>query len=140
MKDAEFMKAEQKEKTLRDWYRFIESRFKRKYFTKALYDHLHLHCSFIAHYNIDGFYGTFFLDPSDTKQFLDRFNRQETKRGFDYWIDDSEYADLNVPMCELVESMYDELVNEAEVKEKARDLSRAKILAEKWGWTVQPEG
>ena len=53
-KDTKFMSAEEKEKVLKNWERFI-ARFQGKCFTKRLYDHLHLHCSFIAHYNRLGF-------------------------------------------------------------------------------------
>jgi hypothetical protein len=136
MKDVEFMTAKEKEKVLRNWNTFIKFRFQRKHFTKALYNHLHLHCSFIAHYNIDGFHSTYFSNPSDTKRFLDHFNRNSAKLGFSYWMNDSDYKDLNSPMCELVEEMYDELTKEATGKEKARDLIRARQLAEKWGWTI----
>ena len=44
-KDVKFMSA--KEKVVEDFRRFLKSNFDRKYFTKRLYEHLHLHCSFI---------------------------------------------------------------------------------------------
>jgi hypothetical protein len=70
MNDAKFMSAEEKEKALRNWQRFIESDFSQARFTKALYNHLIQRCSFIAHYNQASFYRTYFEDQEDTMKFL----------------------------------------------------------------------
>jgi hypothetical protein len=143
MKNVEFMTAEEKQKVLRQWNTFIKFKFQRKHFKKALYDHLHLNCSFIAHYNLTGFYETYFTNPEGTVRFLNHFNRKIGTEGFTFWINDEDYKDLNIPMCELVEEMYEELAGEAREAQKARDLIHASQLAEKWGWTivenVQPE-
>jgi hypothetical protein len=45
-----------------DWKYFVASNFEQKHFTKRLYKHLSLHCGFIAHYNINGFYEARFED------------------------------------------------------------------------------
>ncbi len=44
------MSAAQKTTVLRAWIRFLKSGLRFDQFTKALYDHLIQHCSFIAHY------------------------------------------------------------------------------------------
>ncbi len=59
LKDSRFMTGEQKKKVLRQWDGFIESGFSLSLFTDAIYQHLNLHCGFIAHYNRTGFYSTY---------------------------------------------------------------------------------
>ena len=59
LKDSEFMSAEQKKRMLRQWDRFIKRAFSFELFTNAIYQHLNLHCGFIAHYNRSGFYFTY---------------------------------------------------------------------------------
>ena len=49
-RDVQFMSAAQKTTVLRAWIRFLKSGLRFDQFTKALYDHLIQHCSFIAHY------------------------------------------------------------------------------------------
>ena len=100
------MSAEEKKAVLRDWQRFIKSYFDRKHFTKRLYDHLHLHCSFIAHFDIHGFYGTYFENPKHTLKFLKQFDRdydyKSIEYGSTYWFSDEDYHDLNSEMgCSL---------------------------------------
>lgn len=56
MTSTEFMSKEEKEKIVKQFVKFAESGFTEESFTKAIYNHLHLHCGFIAHYNKDGFY------------------------------------------------------------------------------------
>lgn len=57
--DSKFMTAEQKKTVLRQWDRFIAGGFAFHLFTDAIYQHLNLHCGFIAHYNRMGFYSTY---------------------------------------------------------------------------------
>ncbi len=59
LKDSEFMTTEQKKKVVRQWDKFIEGGFSFHLFTDAIYQHLSLHCGFIAHYNRLGFYSTY---------------------------------------------------------------------------------
>ncbi len=59
LKDSEFMTAEEKKKVLKQWDKFIEGGFAFHLFTDAIYQHLNLHCGFIAHYNRAGFYSTY---------------------------------------------------------------------------------
>ncbi|MGD0237893.1 MAG: hypothetical protein ABSC55_25590 [Syntrophorhabdales bacterium] len=62
LKDSEFMDADQKRKVLTQWDRFIKGGFSFHLFTDNLYQHLILHCGFIAHYNRSGFYATYWCD------------------------------------------------------------------------------
>ena len=103
MKPAKFMSAEEKETVLRDWKHFVKSDFDRKYFTKRLYDHLHLHCSFIAHFSIHGFYATYFENPEHTMKFLRQFDKDYGYRSIEYgnehWFTGEDYHDLNSEMA-----------------------------------------
>jgi len=54
-----FMTAEQKKRVLRQWDKFIEGGFSFHLFTDAIYQHLNLHCGFIAHYDRLRFYSTY---------------------------------------------------------------------------------
>ena len=98
-RDVEFMTATDKASVLRDWDRFLESGFKRNYFTKRLYNHLIQHCSFIAHYNQDGFYSVYFGEKGNTGKFIDQFTSGvSAEYGMDYWLR-GDYDDINPAMC-----------------------------------------
>lgn len=59
-RDTEFMSASTKMKIYKQFISFINNHFKDTCFKKDLYEHLHSHCGFIAHYNINGFYAAYF--------------------------------------------------------------------------------
>lgn len=50
----------EKKKIYINFVKFLNNHFKYTLFKKNLYEHFHLHCGFIAHYNINGFYGEYF--------------------------------------------------------------------------------
>ena len=89
-KDVEFMTVKDKQLVINNWIKFLkqlaidtgEEQLDKhgnqvpilfKYFTRRLYEHLSLHCSFIAHYNRYGFFDTYFNEPKDTQLFLSQF-------------------------------------------------------------------
>ena len=74
--DAEFMSAREKELVLKAWVGFLRNGLRWEGFTRRLYEHLHLHCQFIAHYNRAGFYQTYFERGEDTVRFLSQFDRR----------------------------------------------------------------
>lgn len=110
MKDVEFMSAEEKERALKAWKRFIKNGFKWEHFTKALYEHLHLHCSFIAHYDRQGFYQTYFTDPEDTLKFIKQFTTGVSEEYNATWWLHGEYVDINEAMCEVVRGLQGVLI------------------------------
>lgn len=61
--DVNSMSKDDKNKVYKDFVKFLNNHFKRTAFSKNLYKYLHLKCNFIAHYNIDGFYGEYFGVP-----------------------------------------------------------------------------
>ena len=89
-RDAEFMTAQEKHALLKQWVVFLKNGLKKAHFSKRIYDHLHLHCGFIAHYNIHGFYSTYFESRADTQKFFDFL--------FNYPYTPHEYEDINHAM------------------------------------------
>lgn len=129
MKSTKFMSAEEKKAVLRDWQRFIKSDFDRKHFTKRLYDHLHLHCSFIAHFNVHGFYGTYFENPESTLEFLKQFDgdygHKSIEYGNTYWFTDEDHHDLNSEMAYSLEPYKAEIY--AGLKQKTKEMKLGQI-------------
>jgi hypothetical protein len=72
--DVEFMTAGEKGLVLKDWERFLQHGLRQAHFTRRLYEHLHLHCGFIAHYNLQGFYEEYFQAGQDIERFFEYFN------------------------------------------------------------------
>ena len=99
MKDVKFMSSAEKQKVLRQWELFLESGLIEQKFTRSLYNHLIQHCSFIAHYNPDGFYSVYFGEKRNTGRFIDQFTSGiSAEYGMDYWLR-GDYDDINPAMC-----------------------------------------
>lgn len=134
--NVEFMTAKEKLLVLKGWKTFIKGGFQKKHFTKRIYEHLHLNCSFIAHYSIHGFYETYFENPKDTTRFVSQFDSDKGYRsvelGMSYWMS-GDYADLNQAMCEAMELYKKSIYERCQSQEKERDLARASALAKKHG-------
>ena len=92
--DSHFMTARQKDLVLKDWRRFLRHGLRRADFSKRLYEHLHLHCGFIAHYNIHGFYSEYFEAGQDIERFFENFCSY-TAQNFGAY---AEYDDLHIAM------------------------------------------
>lgn len=137
MRDTKFMTGKEKMRVLNDWETFLKSGCPRSVFTKALYHHLIQHCSFIAHYDINGFYDTYFVEGEDTAHFLSQFDRSKGCRsieyGMTYWLTDPEYADINNAMCDIAGKYIPQLVLASEAKQKEADVARATGLLAKHG-------
>lgn len=135
-RDAEFMSAREKELVLKAWVRFLKKGLRFEDFTKRLYEHLHLHCSFIAHYNRLGFYQTYFENGEDTVRFLSQFDERGEGRSVEYggtWWLAGDYEDLNRAMIAEASAYIPKLVEEAEARQREADLSHARKLLEKHG-------
>ncbi len=120
--DAQYMTAQQKRRVLGDWVRFFQSGMELKRFTKRLYQHLTLHCSFIAHFNRQGFFDTYFANPESFQRFLNQFDRTKgcvsSEYGMTYWIRDgndvsAEYYDLNNALVDAIADMLPALREQA---------------------------
>jgi len=117
MSSVEFMDAAKKKKVLKQWEQFVKSGFKRRLFVKEVYEHLHLHCSFIAHYNIEGFYCEYWENDENWWAFhgFDSFIRQ-----FSVWGD---YTDINSNMLHILHSYFVEL--RKTLRDQAAELYRS---------------
>ena len=102
---VEFMTAKEKELVLKNWETFLKHGLQRKHFTKRLYEHLHLHAGFIAHYNLDTFYSTYFEAGQDILRFFDHFCNCTAI---------ADYGDLNTAMREVYSKYQDVIKKQAE--------------------------
>jgi len=142
--DSRFMPAAEKRRVLKQWEAFLKSRCAREKFTKPLYNHLIQHCSFIAHYDINGFYATYFENGDDTVHFLSQFDGSERvpksiEYGMTYWLTDEEYYDINSEMVRIAGKYIPVLVKQAETRQKQHDIHKAKMLLAKHGITLPEE-
>ena len=108
--DVKFMTAKEKKLVLKNWKSFLKHGLKKQHFTKRLYNHLHLHCGYIAHYDIHGFYSTYFEAGQDTERFFEHFCTY-TKANFGA---NSDYDDLNAAMRQIYEESKTRILSEAE--------------------------
>ena len=133
---VEFMSKEEKEKVLKDWKSFIKSGFSYEAFTKRIYEHLTLHCMFIAHYSKDGFYSTYFVNPEDTLKFLRQFDKDFGFKSIEYgtniWIK-GDYEDINLAMCGEIEKCKKELYKRLHLKIRRDALWKIENLCQKYG-------
>ena len=132
VKDARFMSVHDKRLVLQQWMRFLDSGFDRTKFTKRFYEHLSLHCAFIAHYDINGFWQHYFARGSEARRlaFILQFDRANNpvnvgaEIGMSYWAGGNEYGDINQAMIDVMTERAPILVHVAE------DEKRATIRAE----------
>jgi hypothetical protein len=137
-RDAEFMSAREKTLVLKAWVRFLKNGLREEDFSDRLYQHLHLHCSFIAHYNRAGFYATYFENGEDTMRFLSQFDKRGECRSVEHgpWLS-GDYEDLNRAMIEEASRYIPTLMDEASGNAKEADLAEARRLAAKHGFKIQ---
>jgi len=140
LKDVQFMTAADKRRVLKQWREFLASDCARGLFTRDLYKHLINHCSFIAHYDWAGFYGTYFEEPQDTIRFLTQFDDsngipKSIEYGMTGWYTDPDYHDINAEMCRIARPHIPRIVGKCRDAQKERDMLRARLLMRKHGIT-----
>ena len=106
-KDVQFLTAFEKYQIAKHFNRFVKNGFQRKDFNKRVYEHLHLHCSFIAHYSIDGFYETYFNGSKlDLKRFSSHFIDFDSLPNEDKYnngtLNYEPYRDINKVMADIL--------------------------------------
>jgi len=130
------MVADEKQRLLKAWKKFIKSGFSFRCFTDRLYRHLIMRCGFIAHFNRRGFYLTYFANPDDTLRFFRQFDKDYGYRsielGVDVWIR-GEYEDINMAMCDVWEEHKVVKNAKLEYAVRERDLAQARELLKKHG-------
>lgn len=90
-KDEKLMTAREKDLILKSWKTFLKHGLKKQHFTERLYEHLYLHCRFIGHFDIGGFYSAYFKAGPDIHRFFRKFLNDRT-------IFKGSYGDLHKAM------------------------------------------
>jgi len=103
-----------------------------------------MHCSFIAHYNIHGFYATYFESGDDTVHFLSQFDDRNgipksVEYGMTYWLTDEEYYDINSEMVRIAGKYIPVLIKRAQALQKSADILLAAALLGKHGLKLPEE-
>jgi hypothetical protein len=110
-KDVEFMTAREKELVLKNWRNFLKNGLQKQHFTKRLYEHLHLHCGYIANFNIHGFFSVYFEAGQDTERFFEHFcNYTAANYGAN-----GDYGDVNTAMRQVYEEFKPSILSKAQV-------------------------
>jgi len=109
-KDVQFMTAKEKELVLKNWETFLKHGLKKQNFTKRLYEHLHLHCGYIACYNQSGFYSAYFKAGQDIERFFEHFCNYTTGN----YGANVDYDDLNAAMRQVYEKYKTAIKKKAE--------------------------
>jgi hypothetical protein len=130
------MSAAQKTTVLRAWVRFLKTGLRFDQFTKALYDHLIQHCSFIAHNNRAGFYSHYFEAGDSSAFFLSQFDSRgrclSVEYGGQYWLS-GDYEDVNRAMIAEGEAFIPSLLDTSRRRQEAADIATATALLAKHG-------
>jgi len=132
-RDERYMSAQQKYKAYKEFKSVIEKR-DINLMDKNLYEHLRLHCGYIAHYDINGF-KAMYSEPKDFLQFCENFLIQNTDRIS--WRSMEEYADVLQAMIEVLEQHIDRIRKEVENHETEQELKLLRLLAAKHGVKIQ---
>jgi hypothetical protein len=142
--DESYLTAQQKNKVLHAWARFLKGGCLKSQFTEDLYNHLTQHCSFIAHFDRHGFYNFYFerITP-DLARFFDQFDPRKpgisAEYGMTYWLNDGHTGtDLNREMREAAGPFLDGLRNNFEEIRRQRDISTARSLLAQYGLAIVP--
>lgn len=136
--DVRFQSAAEKTQVYKAWIRFLNSNFDRSKFTKAIYSHLMMHCGFIAHYDINGFYAEQLGDPTRRREFIESFLSHNMLES--HAAGGPDYTDINEAMAEALRVRRNELVydaNRARIEE-LRGL-RGRIDTELRSYGVDPD-
>ncbi len=130
---VQFLTAVQKFKAYKKFKSVIKKR-DINLMDKNLYQHLNLHCGYIAHYDINGFRATY-EDPHDFLRFCNYFIKHNSKNAM--WGVMAEYRDINYAMSEIVEQHIDGIRQEVEGYQNKQELDLLHRLAEKHGFRIE---
>jgi hypothetical protein len=144
MKDAEFMTAKEKKLVLKQWETFFKNGLKWDNFTGRLYQHLILHCAFIAHYSREGFYNYYFTTGKMAMLFMSQFDNRNALESVEYgkngWIKDNasgDYEDINRAMVEVASKYIPTLMSQAYKCQKDSDITAAQRILDKYGMEIK---
>ena len=146
-KSVQFMTSKEKELVYKQWKRFIEKLVEDngenkvdkygnempvlfRHFTDRVYNHLSVHCSFIAHWDRYGFFNTYFGNPEDTIRFIHQFDGDYGYISIEYgmeWVG-GDYEDLNKEMCKVVEQYKSKLYDKLKAQVKSNKIDEIRRL------------
>lgn len=121
--DSQFMSASDKKAFIKAWEKFLKSGLKKSNFSKRIYNHLHLHCGFIAHYNIQDFYEERFEDLNGRRT---TFNQLISCNST---YEHSDYRDVNSEMRKILLNYLPSLNSSANSQEIVEIEKTQKILS-----------
>jgi len=127
---------------LNQWKAFLKSGLAREKFGKRLYRCLTLYCSFIAHYDLDGFY-TYYFCSGGRKicEFLSQFDARgdcaSAELGMSYWLDNEE--GIGHAMVEIAEPYVAALMEQAMKDQELVDMKEARALMQRANPTLLRE-
>jgi len=132
MTNTRFLSVEGKKYILRQWKTFIKSGFNPGRFTETIYEHLHLHAGYIAHYDRSGFYYTYWNDEVIRFAADNGYETAPAPKVFYEWerflkaFDiRGEYADINTAMMIALENELSALINK--LTNEAKSLYRHEV-------------
>ena len=128
-----FMTAEEKFSVLENFTKIIEQRTIHL-MDQDLYQHLHRHGGFIAHFDIDGF-RSFYAELPDFLGFCEAFLNQNMKR-FN-WRSMADYRDINQAMIRIAMAHIPAIRQEVHTYQTEKERELFYQLAEKHGITIQ---
>lgn len=131
-KDVRFQTAEEKEKAYRTFQRIIDGR-NINLLDKNLYEHLHLHCGFIAHYDINGF-KVEYSGTDGFKRFIDNF----VLYGQREMMYSEDYNDINGELIKYAKKHYQKIMEEINYINTQAEIKIMKAIAEKYGYKIIP--
>lgn len=126
--DEQWLTAKEKMSVYKEFKRTIESRDMSK-MLKAMYNHCHVHCGFIAHYNINGFRDEY-SSPLDFLRFVEHFAKP------DFMLKHSRFQDINAELIKIAQQHYEKIKQEMDENQKNNDLLRIQLLAKKHNLAV----
>lgn len=134
--DTQFMSAAEKLSVARQWERFLKHLALQGYagqdgftlFLKGLYNHLHLHCGYVAHFDRHGFFVTYFTDPADSAGFIGPWVDGDTLYGMM-----PEYQDIGEYMVSVARKYGVEILDKAQAVVRSREIALARRLLAKHG-------
>lgn len=107
--DVKFMSAKEKSKIYKNFITFLNNHFKPTAFNKNIYEHCHLHCGFIAHYNINGFYGEYFETAARFHKIANNVEKKPTEYD-DFYVGNLKYEGKDsLASKEAFYGIYDEI-------------------------------
>lgn len=126
---VQFMTAEEKEKVVKAMKSFLKSDFSKTTFTDRLYKHLTLHCGFIAHFNIHGYFDTYFTSPEGKVRWANMLCNERFCH--------EDYRDINAVLIDMVDAKMKETIADLNKQAMERDLAQATALLQRHGFQRQ---